>query len=140
SPLVGHIQQQIFCDDSFINESIATGYGVVIINPNGQVTYGKAGTILCSSPMVAESKALLVANHDASSGVPSCIKSVCLYLMVALSKPTKKWPWECSAWLHPMKIMLDENPHISISFVPRCLNVVADWVAKAAREGILQNG
>ncbi|CAN1168906.1 hypothetical protein LINPERHAP2_LOCUS28101 [Linum perenne] len=135
---MGISQQQIFCDGSFIVGSGVAGYGVVCINSQGQVTNGKAGTLVCSSSIVAEAKALLEALSMASaSRVPTIVKSDCLNLVEALRDFRIAWPWECAAWLLSMKNILINCPWISVSFVPRRVNLAADWVAKSARNGSL---
>ncbi|CAN1817880.1 LINE-1 retrotransposable element ORF2 protein [Linum perenne] len=129
---------QIRCDGSFISESVEAGYGVVVTNAHGQVIEGKAGTLFCSSSMVAEAKALMVAVQCAMSYEgPTIIKSDCLNLVSALRDFRIAWPWECAAWMHSMRRDLEENPRISISFIPRRLNGAADWVANSVRRGIL---
>ncbi|CAN1174006.1 hypothetical protein LINPERHAP2_LOCUS31024 [Linum perenne] len=128
------IQQQFFCDGSFITESTAAGYGVVVINAHGHVIDGVAGTLLCSSSIVAEAKAILVAIQAAVSyDGPSVIKSDCLNLVSALRDFRIAWPWECATWLFLMRQTLEENPRISVSFIPRRINRAADWVANSSR-------
>ncbi|CAN1161460.1 hypothetical protein LINPERHAP2_LOCUS23928 [Linum perenne] len=89
---------------------------------------------MCSSSLVAEAKALLVAIRLAEyfEG-PSIIKSDCLNLVSALRDFRIAWPWECAAWMVLMRRCLNENPRISVSFIPRRLNKAADWVANSVR-------
>ncbi|CAN1833195.1 Putative ribonuclease H protein At1g65750 [Linum perenne] len=133
-----NFHQQIFCDGSFTNDSVEAGYGVVVINSHGQVIGGKAGSLSCSSSIVAEAKAILVAIQTAVAlEGPTIIKSDCLDLVSALRDFRIAWPWECAAWLGIMKQALLENPRISVSFIPRRMNQAADWIANAARRAEL---
>ncbi|CAN1129617.1 hypothetical protein LINPERHAP2_LOCUS5328 [Linum perenne] len=72
-----------------------------------------------------------------ASRVPTIVKSDCLNLVEALRDFRIAWPWECVAWLLSMKNILISCPWISVSFVPRRVNLAADWVAKSARNGSL---
>ncbi|CAN1127224.1 hypothetical protein LINPERHAP2_LOCUS3898 [Linum perenne] len=100
---------------------------------HGAVVAGYAGNLVCSSPIVAEAKALLFGIRLAvQSGEETTVKADCLDLVDALRKSSSAWPWQCAAWLHIMSRTLDENPQIRISFIPHSLNHLADKVAKAA--------
>ncbi|CAN1178375.1 hypothetical protein LINPERHAP2_LOCUS33633 [Linum perenne] len=100
---------------------------------HGVVVAGYAGTLVCSSPIVAEAKGLLEGIRiAASSGGETVVKTDCLDLVNALRKNPTCWPWQCAAWLHRMSDILTENPQIRISFTPRAANFLADKVAKAA--------
>ncbi|CAN1817234.1 hypothetical protein LINPERHAP1_LOCUS27993, partial [Linum perenne] len=92
----------------------------------------------CSSPIVAEARAILEAVSWASTTHSRCsILSDCLTLVSSLSGPKHRWPWECYETLGSISCLLDLYPLISISFTPRSLNVKADWVAKSTRLGTL---
>ncbi|CAN1761157.1 Transposon TX1 uncharacterized 149 kDa protein [Linum perenne] len=137
-PPVEQVHHEIFCDGSFDPITGAAGYGVIIKNTHGQVTDGKAGMTECSSALVAEAKALLVALRVAETlNGHSRIKSDCLTLIDALRHDITSWPWECYAWLLIMKDILLAHDRISLAFIPRRLNTHADLVAKAARSDTL---
>ncbi|CAL1401146.1 unnamed protein product [Linum trigynum] len=54
-----HPQQRIYCDGSFDVATQEAAFGVVITNSDGQIWDGKAGRIICSSPIEAEARAIL---------------------------------------------------------------------------------
>ncbi|CAN1268433.1 hypothetical protein LINPERPRIM_LOCUS13168 [Linum perenne] len=114
----------MFCDGSF--STVTT------------IVDGKAGTLVCASPIVAEAKTLLeVIKKPADLGGAWCIKTDCLNLVDALRKSPSFWPWKCSAWLQIMSETLKVNTQIRVSFIPRALNSIADKIAKAATDGSL---
>ncbi|CAL1414229.1 unnamed protein product [Linum trigynum] len=49
----------IHYDGSFINDSQPSAYGVVVVIHHGQVCDGRVENLLCSTPIEAETKALL---------------------------------------------------------------------------------
>ncbi|CAN1188801.1 hypothetical protein LINPERHAP2_LOCUS39547 [Linum perenne] len=130
--------REILCDGSFPYNNHEAGYGVIVRDSHGEVVDGYAGTLSCSSPLVAEARALLEATRRAAT-IPgtSCIKTDCLTLVNALRKGPTIWPWECAAWLHIMDELLRTHPRIRISYIPRALNGMVDRVAKAAAMGTL---
>ncbi|CAN1165788.1 Transposon TX1 uncharacterized 149 kDa protein [Linum perenne] len=131
-------QLKIFCDGSFDQNSPVAGYGVVCIDHHGQILDGKADRFLCSSALVAEAKALLEAIRMATnSRAHSMIHSDSQLLVKALQEPKEKWPWQCFAWISQMKEMLLAHDRISLAFIPRRMNIKADWVAKSVRSNIL---
>ncbi|CAN1120446.1 hypothetical protein LINPERHAP2_LOCUS200 [Linum perenne] len=125
--------REILCDGAFSQNLPRAGYGIVIRDSHGAVVAGYAGTLVCSSPIVAEAKALLLGISTASaSDEETIVKTDCLELVDALRKPSSAWPWQCAAWIHTMSRMLAESRHIRVSFTPRAQNHLADKVAKAA--------
>ncbi|CAN1306590.1 Putative ribonuclease H protein At1g65750 [Linum perenne] len=131
-------QQKIFCDGSFEPSSSVAGYGVVCLDPHGQAIDGKAGRLRCLSALVAEAKALLEALRMAESSATSTIvHSDSQVLVHALLGREEEWPWQCFAWLSQMKKILLAHDRISLIFIPRRLNKMADWVARSARRNIL---
>ncbi|CAN1128054.1 hypothetical protein LINPERHAP2_LOCUS4390 [Linum perenne] len=109
------------------------GYGIVIKDSHGAVVTGYAGTLICSSLIVAEAKTLLLGIRTASaSGEGTIVKTNCLDLVDALRRPPPSWPWQCAAWIYIMTRILVENRQIRVSFAPRTHNHLADKVAKAA--------
>ncbi|CAN1143068.1 hypothetical protein LINPERHAP2_LOCUS13407, partial [Linum perenne] len=124
---------EILCDGSFSQNLPKAGYGIIIKDRHGAVEAGYAGTLVWSSPIVAEAKPLLIGIRMAVlSGEETCVKTDCLDLVVALGKSPTDWLWQFSAWLYTMSEMLTDNPQIRISFIPRGLNQMADKIAKAA--------
>ncbi|CAL1375417.1 unnamed protein product [Linum trigynum] len=92
------LQQEIHCDGAFVSESQVAAYGVVVRNHHGQVIDGKAGTLFCSSSIVAEAKALLIAMRMAQdSGLPTVIFSDCLVIINILLGRSRSWPWQVKA-------------------------------------------
>ncbi|CAN1139003.1 hypothetical protein LINPERHAP2_LOCUS11004, partial [Linum perenne] len=53
--------REILCDGSFEDDRPLAGYGIIIKDSHLLVVDGYAGTLVCSSPIVAEAKALLTA-------------------------------------------------------------------------------
>ncbi|CAN1157596.1 Putative ribonuclease H protein At1g65750 [Linum perenne] len=124
----------IHCDGSFVKDSLRAAYGVVMTNSHGQVCDGRSGTFFCSSPIVAEAKAINEAiSLAASRQVTTVIRSDCLSLINILNKHQVKWPWECSALIAVMVQSLATCPWVTVEFTPRSDNCLADWVAKSAR-------
>ncbi|CAN1132521.1 hypothetical protein LINPERHAP2_LOCUS7081, partial [Linum perenne] len=109
--------REILCDGSFSQNLPRASYGIVIKVPDGAVVVEYAGTLICSSPIVAEAKALLFGTNMAiASGEETIVKSDCLELVDALRKPPFSWPWLCAAWLYRMKIMLQDNRQVRVNF------------------------
>ncbi|CAL1384095.1 unnamed protein product [Linum trigynum] len=128
----------IYCDGSFVSDSRLVAYGITIANSHGQVYDGKAETFLCSHPIQAEAlgllNAILLAVQD---GIPTCIRTDCQVLSLALNQDSSAWPWHCRATIAQMSLLLRSAPWIRIEFVPRRLNRLADWVACQVRDASL---
>ncbi|CAN0824796.1 hypothetical protein LINGRAPRIM_LOCUS1813, partial [Linum grandiflorum] len=93
-------QHEIFCDGSYIENDHVAAFGVIIKDSQGRVCNGVSGQVLCSSPIMAEAKALLTTVEFAEdSGLRTIIKSDCLTLILALNGSMEVWPWQCYAWL-----------------------------------------
>ncbi|CAN1767723.1 Putative ribonuclease H protein At1g65750 [Linum perenne] len=128
----------IHCDGSFKKDSPKAAYGVVMTNTHGQVCDGRSGTFFCSSPIVAEAKAINEAVFMASTRqVSTLILSDSLSLVNILNDTHIQWPWECAALITQIGQRLSVCLWITISFTPRSLNTKADWVAKSARMNCL---
>ncbi|CAN1176715.1 hypothetical protein LINPERHAP2_LOCUS32689, partial [Linum perenne] len=94
------------------------------------VIEGYSGTLVCSSPIVVEAKALHTAiNLAVASGFPTPVKTDCLNLVDALRRKPSLWPWQCSSWLQLMSNLFTCNPQVRVSFTPRSQNSLADCVA-----------
>ncbi|CAN1813256.1 hypothetical protein LINPERHAP1_LOCUS26825, partial [Linum perenne] len=92
----------------------------------------------CSSPIVSEAKALLEAAIYASQYTPNCtIFSDCLTIVASIKTQKIKWPWECYGLLGRITDILASSPSISVRFIPRKDNLLADWVAREARQNRL---
>ncbi|CAI0429846.1 unnamed protein product [Linum tenue] len=134
SPPPSNPIKRIHCDGSFDNDSHEAAIGIVITNAHGQICDGRAGRVICSSPIEAEAHALLeacsLAKLDSSSTI---IFSNCKSLVDALSGEPSSWPWRCFAHLSSIVHILREANWISIKFVNRQHNKNADWVARNAR-------
>ncbi|CAL1376403.1 unnamed protein product [Linum trigynum] len=123
---------EIHCDGSFISKSQPAAYGVVAVNHHGQVCDGGAETLLCSTPIEAEARALLKGLKLAQEYGSECIvQSDCQVLVKDLGKGKSRWPWRCAAWMGSMINILGSNPTIKVKEVPRAMNVRADWVAQS---------
>ncbi|CAN1181362.1 hypothetical protein LINPERHAP2_LOCUS35339, partial [Linum perenne] len=128
----------IHCNGSFEKDSLKAAYGVVMTNNHGQVCDGRSGTFFCSSPIVAEAKAILEAVILASERhVSTMVLSDCLTLVNVLNDSLTQRPWECAALLSQIFQKLSDCPWIMISFTPRKSNCKSDWVAKSARRNAL---
>ncbi|CAL1410643.1 unnamed protein product [Linum trigynum] len=131
-------QWEVYCDGSFRSESQVAAYGVIITNPHGQVVDGSAGTFFCSSAIVAEAKALLIAVRMAASlHGPASIFSDCKVLVDIIQDPQKVGPWQVRAWIQRIRFLLQTHIGLSLFFTPRSTNKSADWVAKEAANGSL---
>ncbi|CAN1170907.1 hypothetical protein LINPERPRIM_LOCUS7684, partial [Linum perenne] len=83
-----------------------------------------------------QAKALLLGIRLAvRSRQETLVKTDCLDLVNALRNPQSLWPWSCSAWLHTMADLLEANPLVNISFIPRSMNHLADKAAREAARG-----
>ncbi|CAL1384016.1 unnamed protein product [Linum trigynum] len=124
----------MYCDGSFVSDSSLAAYGITIANAHGQVYDGKADSFLCSHPIQAEAfgllNAILIAAHDTE---PTCIRTDCQVLTLALRQDPSLWPWQCRATIARMVSVIHSAPWIKVEFVPRRLNSLADWVAGQAR-------
>ncbi|CAN1762004.1 hypothetical protein LINPERHAP1_LOCUS8157 [Linum perenne] len=129
---------KVYCDGSFQYDPHQAAYGIVIKNAVGQVVDGRAGRFLCSSPIVAEARALLEAVTFASTSVSRCdIFSDCITLVTNIKTQKHKWPWECYGLLGGIVEILHSHPSIEVHFIPRKDNDFADWVARSARQNCL---
>ncbi|CAN1266793.1 hypothetical protein LINPERPRIM_LOCUS12662 [Linum perenne] len=128
----------IHCDGSFVNTVQKAAYGVTLSNTAGQITDGRAGTLYCSSPIVAEAAAI----HEAAKmakDYPGNVKilSDCLQLVIAINGNRQRWPWQCYSHLGGIAAILQDRSDIEIKFTPRRSNSKADWVARSAQSGNL---
>ncbi|CAN0892760.1 hypothetical protein LINGRAHAP2_LOCUS17753, partial [Linum grandiflorum] len=106
-----------------------------------QVIDGKVGTFYCSTPIVAEARALNEASIAGNaSGKPCRIFSDCLQMIVAINGPKHRWPWQCHAVLECIDLLKRGHNPLSFHFIPRAANSKEDYVAKAARAGSLLSG
>ncbi|CAN0913424.1 hypothetical protein LINGRAHAP2_LOCUS27918, partial [Linum grandiflorum] len=102
---------------------------------------GKAGTLYCSSAIVAEAYAIKEATKAAIQFSDHChILSDCKVLIEAISGPKQQWPWQCYALLGSIEGMCSTAPHTSFHFIPQAENARADLVAKTVRLGNLLPG
>ncbi|CAN1794536.1 hypothetical protein LINPERHAP1_LOCUS20329 [Linum perenne] len=130
---------KVYCDGSFQNDPHQAAYGIIIMNAEGQVCDGRAGRFFCSSPIVSEARALLEAvTFAALSGARCIIFSDCLTLVASIKALKCKWPWECYGLLGRITDILSSSPSTTVRFIPRKENVLADWVAREARQNRLQ--
>ncbi|CAL1397336.1 unnamed protein product [Linum trigynum] len=132
SPPPSNQSLMIHCDGSFISDSQPAAYGVVVVNHHGQVCDGRAENLLCSTPIEAETKALLEGVKLAQEYGSECtVHSDCQVLVKAVDNDRSRWPWRCAAWISSIVSILRSNPLIKIKEVSRTLNVRADWVARS---------
>ncbi|CAN1312478.1 hypothetical protein LINPERPRIM_LOCUS28651 [Linum perenne] len=111
---------------------------LVIVNTSGNICDGRAGTMICSSPIVAEARAMLEAVALASTyPASSTVFSDCLNLVSCLKGPPCLWPWECYGLLDRITSALRASPNTKVPFIQRKHNNLADWVARSARESLL---
>ncbi|CAL1402981.1 unnamed protein product [Linum trigynum] len=138
SPPPGPFERIVHCDGSFVSESQLAACGITIADAHGQVIDGKAERFYCSYPIQAEAFAFLGAVVLAAQvSCPTCIKSDCQRLIVALIQDPCDWPWQCRATVARIVSLLQGAPWIKLSFVPRRFNSLADWVARNARLDLL---
>ncbi|CAL1371697.1 unnamed protein product [Linum trigynum] len=122
----------IHCDGSFISDSQSAAYGVVVVNHHGQVCNGRAENLLCSTPIEAETKALLEGVKLAQEYGSECtVQSDYQVLVKPLDNDSSRCPWRCAAWIGSIVSILRTNLLIKIKEVPKTLNVRADWVARS---------
>ncbi|CAL1414974.1 unnamed protein product [Linum trigynum] len=128
----------VHCDGSFVSDAQVAAYGIAIANSHGQVIDGKAERFFCSSPLQAEAFAILNAViWAAQDPVPTCVRSDCQRLTNALRQDPSLWPWQCRASLARVVSILCVSPWITVEFVPRRFNKVADWIARNSRLDLL---
>ncbi|CAL1408918.1 unnamed protein product [Linum trigynum] len=81
---------------------------------------GKAGRILCSSPIEAEALAILAACQVAADDhVPSTILSDSKVLVDDVQSDPSLWPWRCFAPLNSITKILRCSSWIRLSFAGR---------------------
>ncbi|CAN1776278.1 hypothetical protein LINPERHAP1_LOCUS13604 [Linum perenne] len=138
SPPPHTLDLRVYCDGSFLDGPQKAAYGVIIMNIMGQVCDGRAGRFICSSAIVSEAKALLAGVTFASNSANPCtVYSDCLNLVNSLNGPKNRWPWECYGLLGRISKLVNGSPNILVDFVPRKSNLLADWVARRARDNLL---
>ncbi|CAL1403383.1 unnamed protein product [Linum trigynum] len=95
---------RVHCDGSFVSESQLAACGITIVDAHGQVIDGKTERFYCSYPIQAEAFAILGAVVlAAQESCPTCIKSDCQRLIVALIQAPaiglgnvlRPWPGLC---------------------------------------------
>ncbi|CAN1815382.1 hypothetical protein LINPERHAP1_LOCUS27430, partial [Linum perenne] len=129
---------EVYCDGSFLEDPQKAGFGVILMNTGGQICDGRAGTLVCSSPIVSEARALLEAVSLARLSPVRCtVFSDCLTLVNCVSSPSCRWPWECYGLLASIMSVIRTSPTIQVRFTPRRNNMLADWVARSARDSCL---
>ncbi|CAL1384323.1 unnamed protein product [Linum trigynum] len=134
----GPYSKVVHCDGSFVSDAQVAAYGIAIANSHGQVIDGKAERFFCSSPIQAEAVAILNAVILAAlDPVPTCVRSDCQRLTIALTQDPSLWPWQCRATLARIVSILCVSPWIVVEFVPRRFNAFADWIARNARLDLL---
>ncbi|CAN1818491.1 hypothetical protein LINPERHAP1_LOCUS28393 [Linum perenne] len=134
-PLPSTSLLQVYCDGSFQRDPQKAAYGVVMMNTAGDAQDGRAGRFICSTPIVAEARALLEAVSLASSYRGPCmVFSDCLILVNCLKTSPNRWPWECFRLLDCVSKILTDFPMISVRFCNRRFNRTADWIARSARD------
>ncbi|CAN1806173.1 hypothetical protein LINPERHAP1_LOCUS24582 [Linum perenne] len=85
NPLPRTMTLRVHCDGSFLEGPQTAAYGVVVTSSMGQICDGRAGNFVCSSPIVAEAKALLEAVSYAARSPHQCmVFSDCLTLINCL--------------------------------------------------------
>ncbi|CAN1156735.1 hypothetical protein LINPERHAP1_LOCUS9083 [Linum perenne] len=93
----------------------------------GQICDGRAGNFVCSSPIVAEAKALLEAVSYAARSPHQCmVFSDCVILINCFHSYIFRWPWDCYGLIARIRKALETSPSITVHFTPRKLNGTAD--------------
>ncbi|CAN1142947.1 hypothetical protein LINPERHAP2_LOCUS13355, partial [Linum perenne] len=140
-PLSRSYDRKLLCDGSFQDDVQKAGIGVIMFNSEGHAIDGVAGSFFCRAPIVAEAYALLSAVRLACrENLSAIILSDCQQLTSALRGHHSSWPWECSAIIADIVLLLSSNPCIEVSHCRRTEVKLADNVANLARRGILLPG
>ncbi|CAN0846889.1 Putative ribonuclease H protein At1g65750 [Linum grandiflorum] len=130
--------REIHCDGSFLHDSQLAAYGFTVMDVHGTVYDGRVGPAYVSSPMAAETRAILEAIEYAKHhGGQSTIFSDCLTLVDILNDRTKPWPWDCYSLVALIQRTMPTNHGISIRYLPRNMNRRADWLVKSFIHGTL---
>ncbi|CAL1377137.1 unnamed protein product [Linum trigynum] len=121
--------KRINCDGSFDHGSQEAAFGIVITDSQGHICDGKAGKVICSSPIEVKALSLVEAcRFAASDNTPTVIFTDCKSLV-----DESMWPWRCFGLLSHIKTILRQCHWIHLSFTHRRFNLCADWVARNAR-------
>ncbi|CAN0839089.1 hypothetical protein LINGRAHAP2_LOCUS2482 [Linum grandiflorum] len=115
------------------------GFGVLSVNPEGQVVDGVAGRFFCRTPIVAEAQAVLAGCVLASREEGRAdVWSDCREVVVACNSAMEESPWECSAIIASIQGILRTAPLIQVRHCKRQFVAAADAVARKARDGSLR--
>ncbi|CAN0902814.1 hypothetical protein LINGRAHAP2_LOCUS22214 [Linum grandiflorum] len=124
---------------SFVNYFQKVAYA--IYNDTRKAIDGRAGTLYCSTAMVAEARAILEATMVAAQIQSPCwIVSDCQTSIDAINSIPDRWPWECYGILGRIEEIRRSSPLGSFLFQPRATVQEADKIAKSARNGSLLPG
>ncbi|KAF8413705.1 hypothetical protein HHK36_001697 [Tetracentron sinense] len=129
SPLAGFIK--INCDGAFVHQGSTGGAAAVGRDSVGQVVDFRVKVSACSSPIMAEAKAIclgiLLASESQWKNI--IIESDSLSLILALNSSGGSFPLEVLILMEDMKASLCGFERVSFSFIPRSLNGLAHWLA-----------
>ncbi|CAN1749798.1 hypothetical protein LINPERHAP1_LOCUS3828 [Linum perenne] len=130
---------RFLCDGSYKRETQKAGIGVIVVNPEDRVVDGVASQVLCRGPIVAEAYAVLSACKQAARrGRNAEVWTDCLQVVKACEDQDDDGPWECSAIIAEIKVLLRNYPLIQIRKCRREAISLADNVARKARDLMLE--
>ncbi|CAN1156484.1 hypothetical protein LINPERPRIM_LOCUS20230 [Linum perenne] len=135
------IHRTLLCVDSFQGTSQKAGYCATLVNTDGKVIDGKAGSFLCRTPTCAKATALYHAvNIALLYPYPTIIYSDCRIVVDALITSHDQWPWDCDAILAKITDVLMEAPWIEIRHCNRRFVQQVDRIARLSRDDLLPSG
>ncbi|CAN1269326.1 LINE-1 retrotransposable element ORF2 protein [Linum perenne] len=137
-PLSMNVPWTIQCDGSYQEDIHKAGIGVIAFDSEGHAFDGRAGSLFCRTPSVAEAYAVLAAVQMAKEmGREVQIMSDCIEVTNAVQCPQEDWPWEIGAIIADITIILQEHPNISVIHCRRTGVSKAHEIANRARQGSL---
>ncbi|CAN1134540.1 hypothetical protein LINPERHAP2_LOCUS8324 [Linum perenne] len=109
-----------------------------MMDSDGHIIDGTAGSFFCRTPGVAEAYAILTAAQLARrEDEPITIKSDCLEVIKAISSPRRDWPWEYAPIIADITHFIQQATGISIVKGSRAEVSRAHDIANRARLGTL---
>ncbi|CAN1162854.1 hypothetical protein LINPERHAP2_LOCUS24702 [Linum perenne] len=128
----------IQCDGSFEEGIQKAGVGIILFDSEGHTIDGRAGSLFCRTPSVAEAVAVLMAVQLANdTGGHVRVLSDCVEVVNAIKAPPDDWPWEIGAIIADIMTILQSNENIVVNHCRRTEVSLAHNTANRARLGIL---
>ncbi|KAF7842396.1 reverse transcriptase [Senna tora] len=138
-PVAGQLKANV---DGAFSSSGAAGLGVLIRDDAGRVVDGCSASCYASSSFMCEALAVRKALLWASdlNIVDLVVESDCKALVDAVNSLAVSPDWHCAAIVDDIRSLRTSLRWVHVSWVPRELNLAADWLAKAAVWGVCRLG